>query len=51
MAIAQVAIGNTDTILLTVPASTSYAITTIMVVNLTVTMLLVLMTVPLICIL
>ena len=33
MAIAQVAIGNTDTILLTVPASTSYAITTIMVVN------------------
>ena len=33
MAIAQAAIGNTDTIVLTVPASTSYAITTIMVCN------------------
>ena len=33
MAIAQAAIGNTDTVVLTVPASTSYAITTIMVCN------------------
>ena len=30
MAIAQAAIGNTDTVVLTVPASTSYAITTVM---------------------
>tara|TARA_B100000676_G_C18024625_1_gene814842 strand:+ start:1149 stop:1481 length:333 start_codon:yes stop_codon:yes gene_type:complete len=33
MAIAQAAIGNTDTVVLTVPASTSYAVTTIMVCN------------------
>ena len=33
MAIAQAAIGNTDTVVLTVPASTSYAITTVMVCN------------------
>ena len=33
MAIAQAAIGHTDTTVLTVPASTSYAITTVMVCN------------------
>ena len=33
MAIAQAAIGNTDTTVLTVPVSTSHAITTVMVCN------------------